>query len=139
MRVMVLGEDAIRRLLPMADCIEAMERAFRAAAAGDYVQPLRIIAWQPDQRGAIAAMPAYLDGFLGAKLITVFPHNRAEGLTRTRVLPRSTKRRTAVCWRLRCRHDYGDPYASGKRVSNQTARARRRGRSCIAWLRRASG
>lgn len=80
MRVMVLGEDAIRRLLPMADCIEAMERAFRSLAAGDYVQPLRIIAWQPDHQGAVAAMPAYLGGVLGAKLITVFPHNRAEGL-----------------------------------------------------------
>lgn len=80
MRVMVLGEDAIRRLLPMVDCMQAMERAFRAADAGNYVQPQRIIAWQPDHRGAVAAMPAYLDGVLGAKLITVFPHNRSEGL-----------------------------------------------------------
>lgn len=80
MRVMVLGENAVRTLLPMAACIGAMERAFRAAGRGDFVQPLRIIAWQPDKRGAVAAMPAYADGVLGAKLITVFPQNRSEGL-----------------------------------------------------------
>jgi len=80
MRVMVLGENAVRTLLPMAECIEAMERAFLAAGRGDFAQPLRIIAWQPDKRGAVAAMPAYADGVLGAKLITVFPQNRSEGL-----------------------------------------------------------
>lgn len=80
MRVMVLGEKAVRTLLPMAACIDAMERAFLAASRGDFVQPLRIIAWQPDKRGAVAAMPAYADGVLGAKLITVFPQNRGEGL-----------------------------------------------------------
>lgn len=77
---MMLGESAVRALLPVADCIEAMAQAFRAASRGDFVQPLRIIAWQPDRRGAIAAMPGYLDGTLGAKLITVFPQNRAQGL-----------------------------------------------------------
>jgi alanine dehydrogenase len=80
MRVLILGEDLVRELLPMADCIDAMESAFRAAAGGDFIQPLRIIAWQPDMRGAVASMPAYLDGVLGAKLITVFPQNRSEGL-----------------------------------------------------------
>lgn len=79
MRLMLLGESAIRTLLPMPECIDAMERAFRAASEGNFVQPLRIIAWQPDRRGAVAAMPAYLDGSLGAKLITVFPQNRSEG------------------------------------------------------------
>ena len=80
MQVMVLGEKAVRTLLPMTDCIDAMERAFLAASRGDFAQPLRIIAWQPDKRGAVAAMPAYADGVLGAKLITVFPQNRTEGL-----------------------------------------------------------
>lgn len=80
MRVMMLGEAAVRRVLSMAECIEAMESAFLAASKGDFVQPLRIIAWQPDHRGAVAAMPAYLEGMLGAKLITVFPQNRTEGL-----------------------------------------------------------
>jgi ornithine cyclodeaminase len=80
MRVLILGESLVREMLPMADCIDAMEAAFCAAARSDFIQPLRIIAWQPDKRGAVASMPAYLDGVLGAKLITVFPQNRSEGL-----------------------------------------------------------
>jgi ornithine cyclodeaminase len=80
MRVLVLSENLVRELLPVTECIDAMDRAFRAAARGDFMQPLRIMAWQPDKRGAVAAMPAYLDGMLGAKLITVFPQNRSTGL-----------------------------------------------------------
>jgi ornithine cyclodeaminase len=80
MRVLILGERLVRELLPMPDCIDAMEAAFCAAARDDFIQPLRIIAWEPDKRGAVASMPAYLDGVLGAKLITVFPQNRSQGL-----------------------------------------------------------
>ncbi|HLI95926.1 MAG TPA: ornithine cyclodeaminase family protein [Candidatus Baltobacteraceae bacterium] len=77
---MMLGESAVRHLLPMPGCIGAMEKVFYAASRGDIVQPLRVIAWQPDKRGAVAAMPAYAGGDVGAKLITVFPQNRAHGL-----------------------------------------------------------
>ncbi len=80
MRVMMLSESAVRQFLPMPDCIDAMEKVFYAASRGDIVQPLRLVAWQPDKHGAIAAMPAYADGSVGAKLITVFPQNRAHEL-----------------------------------------------------------
>lgn len=78
--MLVLDEDAVGEALPMRECIDAMERAFASAARGAFVQPLRLITWQPDGRGGIASMPAYLDGVLGAKLITVFPQNRTAGL-----------------------------------------------------------
>jgi ornithine cyclodeaminase/alanine dehydrogenase-like protein (mu-crystallin family) len=78
--MIVLDEDAVGKALPMGECIDAMERAFASVAHGAFVQPLRLIAWQPDGRGGIASMPAYLDGILGAKLITVFPQNRSAGL-----------------------------------------------------------
>jgi alanine dehydrogenase len=78
--VLILDERVVYDSLPMNDCIDAMERAFQAAARGDFVQPLRLIAWKPDKRGAVASMPAYLDGVLGAKLISVFPQNRSAGL-----------------------------------------------------------
>lgn len=78
MRVLMLGDSLIRQLLPVSDCVAAMEQAFSAVSRGEFVQPQRIIAWQPDGRGAVAAMPAYLDGVVGAKLITVFPQNRTE-------------------------------------------------------------
>jgi ornithine cyclodeaminase len=78
--MLVLDERTVYAALPMRDCIEAMANAFATVARGAYVQPLRLIAWQPDRRGGMAAMPGYLDGVLGAKLISVFPQNRAAGL-----------------------------------------------------------
>jgi ornithine cyclodeaminase len=78
--MLVLDERAVHDALPMRDCIDSMERAFKAVANGDFVQPLRLISWQPDGRGGIASMPGYLDGVLGAKLISVFPQNRTAGL-----------------------------------------------------------
>ena len=80
MRVLIVGEHDTRELLAPGACIDAMERAFAAVARGEFVQPLRLVAWHPQKHGAIAAMPAYVEGSIGAKLITVFPENRAAGL-----------------------------------------------------------
>lgn len=82
MSLLILGEHDVDELLPMPECIDAMQRLFSTLADGNYVQPLRLIAWQPDRRGGIAAMPAFVgaSNAVGAKLITVFPQNRQEGL-----------------------------------------------------------
>ncbi|HZZ64364.1 MAG TPA: ornithine cyclodeaminase family protein [Candidatus Baltobacteraceae bacterium] len=81
MSVVVVGEAEVFELLPMRDCIEAMEHMFAALASCGAVQPPRIIAWQPGQAGAIATMPAWLGEppWLGAKVISVFPQNRTAG------------------------------------------------------------
>ena len=77
--VPVLDAAAVARLLPMRECIGAMERAFRALAAGQTVQPLRLVVRLPDGSGALYCMPALLghgeDGALAVKLITLFPGN----------------------------------------------------------------
>ena len=80
--MLVLGEHDVNELLTMPDCIDAMHRLFSTLAPKNYVQPLRLIAWQPDHRGGIAAMPAFVgaSNAVGAKLITVFPQNREAGL-----------------------------------------------------------
>ncbi len=82
MELIILGERDVYELLPIADCIAVMERAFRTVASGGFAQPQRLIAWLPDRRGAIGTMPAFLaePDAVGAKVITVFPGNRAEGL-----------------------------------------------------------
>ena len=82
MELIVLGERDVYELLPVADCIDVMEGAFRTVAAGGFAQPQRLIAWLPDRRGAIGTMPAFLadPDAVGAKVITVFPENRAAGL-----------------------------------------------------------
>ncbi len=81
-RVLVIGERDVHQLLPMRACIEAMSRAFAGLSASGFMQPPRIIAWQPDRTGAIAAMPAWLGEplALGAKIISVFPQNRQVGM-----------------------------------------------------------
>lgn len=82
MELIVLSERDVLDLLPVADCIAVMEQAFRTVAAGGYAQPQRSIAWLPGGRGAIGTMPAFLASpdAVAAKVITVFPENRAAGL-----------------------------------------------------------
>lgn len=82
MAALVLNARDVRALLRPADCIDALEDAFLAAARGEVVQPLRVAAWRPDAAGAIAAMPAFIGEppVLGAKVIAVFPQNRSRGL-----------------------------------------------------------
>lgn len=82
MELIVLGERDVHELLPIAECIDVMGGAFRTVARGGFMQPLRSIAWLPDRRGAIGTMPGFLaePDAAGAKVITVFPENRASGL-----------------------------------------------------------
>lgn len=79
MRVLVLGYPEVRRLLPMAECIDVMAQALAARSRGEAVMPLRQILWLPDRTGALAWMPAFLPGMgaLGAKAITAFNANTA--------------------------------------------------------------
>jgi alanine dehydrogenase len=82
---LVLGQEDVRRLLPMDECIEAMEGAFRALAGGGAVLPLRSVVWMPDGSGGLGLMPAYHPvpleagagrGLLAVKAVTFFPGNR---------------------------------------------------------------
>ncbi|MDR7511746.1 MAG: ornithine cyclodeaminase family protein, partial [Armatimonadota bacterium] len=77
MTVLVLGQDDVGNLLPMGECIAAMERALAALSAGEAVMPLRSIMWLPGRRGALGTMPAFLPeaGVFGLKVISVFPDN----------------------------------------------------------------
>src|SRR5262245_35042075 len=82
MRCLVVSQGDVPALLPMPDCIEAMDGALRALAAGDARLPLRPVVTLPDGRGAFAVMPAYLGGppAIGVKAIPVFPGNHGTPL-----------------------------------------------------------
>ena len=82
MELIILSERDVLDLLPVSECVAVMEGAFRTVAAGRYAQPQRLIAWLPDKRGAIGSMPGFLaePDALAAKVVTVFPQNRAAGL-----------------------------------------------------------
>lgn len=77
MKILVIDRDEVRRLLPMEQCIEAMEGALRNLAQGEAQQPLRTICWLPGKKGGIGSMPAALGQppAAGIKVVTVFPSN----------------------------------------------------------------
>src|SRR5947209_4431545 len=77
MRVLIVSQGDVPRLLPMAECISVMEDALAALARGQAQLPLRQVLMLPDGRGAFAAMPGHLatPAALGIKVISVFPGN----------------------------------------------------------------
>ena len=70
------GRD-VTRFLPMARCIQLMEKVLLALQAGKATQPLRSITWLPDRRGLLGLMPAILEDppIMGVKVLSVFPGN----------------------------------------------------------------
>ena len=82
-RILVLTNDEVARLLPMAACIELMAEALAGLARGQAHQPLRLVVRPPGAAGVMALMPAYRGGAapaFGLKSIGVFPGNVERGL-----------------------------------------------------------
>ncbi len=77
MRVLIVSQPEVNRLLTMAECIEAMVEALTAVARGEVVLPLRQVVPLPHHLGALASMPAYIESPRGmaVKVIAVFPGN----------------------------------------------------------------
>ncbi len=79
MKVLIVNQTEVSKLLPMDDCIEVMEEALKALARGDAILPLRPSIWLPDKVSLLCLMPAYLGGIesVGVKVISVFPDNHS--------------------------------------------------------------
>ena len=77
---MILDEAAVRRLLRMDEVIPAMERALSEFSSGRVVQPVRTMLPVAGHRGFLGVMPAYTGAALGAKLVTLYPHNASAGV-----------------------------------------------------------
>lgn len=77
MQVLIVNQGEVGRLLPMAECMEAMADVLKALARGEALLPLRQVLLLPDRKGAFAVMPAYVGSAnaIGLKAITVFPGN----------------------------------------------------------------
>jgi ornithine cyclodeaminase/alanine dehydrogenase-like protein (mu-crystallin family) len=81
--VLVLARDDLERLLQPLDVIEAMAAAFRLHARGRAAAPARGVV-PVDGGGLLLLMPAQASegaegAALGAKLVSVYPGNRARG------------------------------------------------------------
>jgi ornithine cyclodeaminase/alanine dehydrogenase-like protein (mu-crystallin family) len=80
---LLLSEADVKRVLSMADLIEAMEPTLAAFSARQVEQPLRTVLQAGSQKpGFFGVMPAFIPatGALGTKLVTVFASNAEAGL-----------------------------------------------------------
>ena len=82
MTLEIIDAERVRKLLPMAECIDVMAEAMKAASGGDVVQPMRTVLPVDDAGGHLFVMPAASKslGCYGAKLISLTPSNAAKGL-----------------------------------------------------------
>ena len=78
MKVRIITQSEVPRLLPMRECVPLMAEALRGLARGDAAQPLRSVTPFSDAGGLLASMPAALGApaAVGVKVITVTPENR---------------------------------------------------------------
>lgn len=82
MNLQIIDAERVRKLLPMAECIDVVAEAMKAASGGDVVQPMRTVLPVDDAGGHLFVMPAASSalGCYGAKLISLTPANAAKGL-----------------------------------------------------------
>lgn len=83
MTLLVLSEEEVRALLPMDECIEAMDGVLRSLARGELHQPLRFVTRPPDAESLMGFMPAHRGGdesVWSLKEIVIAPGNPARGL-----------------------------------------------------------
>ncbi len=81
--ILVLDEQAVRDLLTMEECIEAMDEILRSLARGELHQPLRPVTRPSQSDTLLGLMPAFRGGDRSAwslKEIVIAPRNPARGL-----------------------------------------------------------
>jgi len=82
MKLRVLSGDDVRRAITMAEAIQAVREAYVQLSAGQAIVPLRTPVPVEGRGGVTLFMPAYLaeSDAMGAKIVSVFPGNLAQGL-----------------------------------------------------------
>ena len=83
MTVLVLSEHDVRALLPMDECIKAMDGVLRSLERGELHQPLRFLTRPPDAESLMGFMPAHRSGegsVWSLKEIVIAPGNPGRGL-----------------------------------------------------------
>lgn len=79
----MLGDQDVKGLLSIEECMPVMEEALSTLARGEGHQPLRSVVAPEQSAGLMGLMPAFLGGetpSFGIKVISVFPGNRELGI-----------------------------------------------------------
>jgi len=76
--IRVLRCAEVRNLLPMAECVDLMQRTMIAVSERRVVLPLRSVMVMPGERGMLGTMPGYLADpeCFGVKLVSLIPRNK---------------------------------------------------------------
>jgi ornithine cyclodeaminase/alanine dehydrogenase-like protein (mu-crystallin family) len=80
MKLPILDEEQVRKHLPMADLIPAMEKALSDFSLGKVTQPVRQIISVDPPGGFYGIMPALTPDGLGQKIVTFYPPNADKGI-----------------------------------------------------------
>jgi ornithine cyclodeaminase/alanine dehydrogenase-like protein (mu-crystallin family) len=81
--VRIIDEHDVRRLLPMAECIDVMAEALASLARGEVHNPLRFVVRPPNEQSLLGLMPSHRGGdrpLWALKAVAIFPSNAALGL-----------------------------------------------------------
>ena len=80
--MLIINREEVERLLPMAECIDAMSEAMQATSSGAVSMPPRLFTPLVDDSGSLGLMPgSTLDPpYFGAKVISLRFDNPAKGL-----------------------------------------------------------
>jgi alanine dehydrogenase len=80
--MLILTREDVREAAAMPEIMDAVAAAFAQLSGGQADVPLRPHVAIPAQEATALVMPAYLrvEDHLGVKLLTLFPHNPAQGL-----------------------------------------------------------
>jgi len=73
--MLILETNKIEELLSIGEAIKAVEYAFKAQAEGMAIMPPKLYLDLPEYQGNFRAMPAYIDGIVGVKWVSVHPNN----------------------------------------------------------------
>src|ERR1700730_10847933 len=80
MKLPILDEEQVRKHLPMADLIPAMEKALSDFSLGKVTQPVLPIISVDPPGGFYGIMPALTPDGLGQKIVTFYPPNADKGI-----------------------------------------------------------
>jgi len=83
MNVRILDEHDVRRLLPMAECIDVMADALASLARDELYNPLRFVIRPPGAQTLMGLMPAHRsspDPLYSLKTVVIAPANAERGL-----------------------------------------------------------
>ena len=81
--VRVIDEHDVRRLLPMAECVDLMAEALTALGRGEVHNPLRFVIRPEGEASLMGLMPAHRKGaapLWSLKALTIVPGNSSRGL-----------------------------------------------------------